>query len=199
MDFQSALIQLEYIGLTDVLLPFLLIFVIIFAILQRVNILGDKKNLNVVFALIIALTVVIPHVTGDYPYGRDPVEIMNEALPGVSLVIVAIIMFFILVGAFGVPGINLADDNAKSLVSLFAILVVGYIFGNAAGWWGSGLPYWLSFLNDPDFQAMLVVILVFGLIIMFVTKEDKSSDSGDEGAGSKLWKSLGQLLKSTED
>ncbi|MBI2652090.1 hypothetical protein HYX00_01375, partial [Candidatus Woesearchaeota archaeon] len=49
----------------DVLLPFLLIFVIVFAILQKTKILGDsKKNLNVVVAIVVGLLVVIPHVTG---------------------------------------------------------------------------------------------------------------------------------------
>ncbi|GAG35226.1 unnamed protein product, partial [marine sediment metagenome] len=52
---------LESWGLTDVLLPFLLIFVVMFAILQKTRILGeDKKRFNMVIALVIGLMVVIP-------------------------------------------------------------------------------------------------------------------------------------------
>ena len=116
----------------------------------------DKKNMNSVLALIMGLTVVIPHVTGDYPRGMDPVEIINTALPSVSLVIVALVMFFILVGAFG-SKVGAFGKESKTGVGIFAMVVIAWIFGNAAGWWGQGLPPWLSFLNNSDFQAMIVM------------------------------------------
>ena len=54
-------------GLTDVMLPFLLIFTLVFAIMQKTKILGeDKKNFNVIIALVMALLVVIPHITSSY-------------------------------------------------------------------------------------------------------------------------------------
>jgi len=193
--FEDAIIELENIGLTDVLLPFLLIFVIVFAILQRVEILGEKKkNMNVVLALILGLAVVIPHVTGNYPSGMDPVEIINAALPGVSLVIVAIIMFFILVGAFG-GEISLAGDSVKGWVTIFSIGVVAWVFGDAAGWWGDGLPRWLDFLRDSDLQALIVTILIFGLIIMFVTKEEKDEDDDDDKKS--FLEHVGELIKAS--
>ena len=47
--FERAVMTLEQIGLTDVLLPFFLIFTLVFAILQKTELLGhDKKNFNVV-------------------------------------------------------------------------------------------------------------------------------------------------------
>ena len=174
MYFEDAIIELENMGLTDVILPFLLIFVIVFAILQRVEILGQgKKNLNTVLALIIGLTVIIPHVTGNYPGNADPVEILNSALPSISLVLVAILMFFILVGALGVDTFGLGGDTAKTGVGIFAIAVVLFIFGKAAGWWGQGLPRWLDFLNDPALQSTLIFVLLIGLLIFYVTGEPK--------------------------
>ena len=62
----------------DLLLPFLLIFTIVFAVLQKSNILGkDKRNFNSVIALVVSLSVVIPHITGSYPAGFDVVEIIQ--------------------------------------------------------------------------------------------------------------------------
>ena len=44
---------MENIGIVDVLLPFLLIFTIIFAVLQKTKILGEsKKNFNVIIIYI---------------------------------------------------------------------------------------------------------------------------------------------------
>ena len=49
MELRGFIQTLESWGLTDVLLPFLLVFTIIFAILQKSNILGEgKKNFNVI-------------------------------------------------------------------------------------------------------------------------------------------------------
>jgi len=50
-------------GLTDVILPFMLIFIIFFAILEKAKVLGnEKKNLNIGVSLIVSLMVVIPHI-----------------------------------------------------------------------------------------------------------------------------------------
>ena len=93
---------LDNFGLTDVMLPFLLIFVIIYAILMKTKILGEtKKNLNIIVAIVVGLLVVIPHITGRFPANADPVIIMNNALPQVSLVLVAIVFLLIMIGVFG--------------------------------------------------------------------------------------------------
>ncbi|MBW2975484.1 hypothetical protein KY366_07220 [Candidatus Woesearchaeota archaeon] len=89
-------------GLQDVMLPFLLIFVIFFALLAKTKVLGeDKKKFNLIIAMVIALLVVIPHVMNRYPSNFDPVDIMNQALPGISIVIVAAIGSLLIIGAFG--------------------------------------------------------------------------------------------------
>ena len=89
-------------GLSDVMLPFLLVFVIFFAILTKVKVFGEKSSrYNLIVALVIALVFVIPHVMDRYPSNFDPVEIMNEALPNISIVIVAAIAALIIIGAFG--------------------------------------------------------------------------------------------------
>lgn len=89
-------------GLRDVMLPFLLIFVIFFAILAKVRIFGEgKKKYNLVVALVVALLVVIPHVMNRYPANFDPVDIMNEALPNISIIIVAAIGAMLIIGVLG--------------------------------------------------------------------------------------------------
>jgi hypothetical protein len=93
---------MESWGLRDVMLPFLLIFVIFFAILAKVHIFGEgKKKYNLIVALVVALLFVIPHVLDKYPSNFDPVDIVNEALPNISIVIVAAIGALILIGALG--------------------------------------------------------------------------------------------------
>lgn len=164
--FQNALYYLEQWSLIDVILPFILIFTIIFATLQKAKLFGtDSKKYNLIVSLAIALLVVIPHVTGRYPPGADVVEIMNSAIPSVSIIAVAIIMFLVLIGIFGAEATW--GGWMSGLILIFSLIAVVWIFGKSAGWWG----YMPFFLADPDIQALIVIILVFGIIVWFVTAE----------------------------
>ena len=99
LGFSQLAYYFQTYGIMDFLLPFLLVFTIIYAVMQKTKILGDKKNFNVIIALVIALTFVVPHVIGYYPLGYDPVQVMNESLPSVALVAVAAVMLLILIVA----------------------------------------------------------------------------------------------------
>ncbi|MBS1267256.1 MAG: hypothetical protein MAG795_01228 [Candidatus Woesearchaeota archaeon] len=192
--FQDVFLRLESMGLTDVLLPFLLIFTIVYSVLHRVNIFGDRKNVNAVIAIIMALLVVIPHVTGDYPAGADVVEIMNNAIPNVSIFIVAIVMLLIMIGVFGV-NVNIAGTSLGGIVALVSFLIVAAIFGNSAGWFGNrNLPPWLSFLRDSDAQALIIVLLFFGIIVWFITSEPGDGPNIGEGMMS-MFNNLGNALE----
>lgn len=114
---ENVIYYLESMGLTDVILPFVLVFTIVFAVLQKAKIFGDQsKKYNVIFALVVGLLVVIPHVTGRYPPGADVVDIINQAIPSVSVLVIAIIMFLVLVGIFFEPkkGGKILKQDAKS-------------------------------------------------------------------------------------
>ena len=166
----ELLVRLEQFGLLDAVLPFILIFAIIFTVLSTTKVLGEKKNIPTLVAIVMALLVVIPHVLGTYPAGQDVVNIINTALPNVSLLIVIIIAALVLIGIFrpgkeGIPG-----------GGLFAFLSAGaiiYIFGLAAGWWQTiGM---LSFLSNPDIQMVVVILLVFAFVILLITSDSPVS------------------------
>ena len=193
VELQQTIYGLEQYGLTDVLLPFLLVFAVVFAVLQKVKIFGGgKKNINIILSLVIGLLVVIPHVTNSYPPGQDVVEIMNSAIPNVSVILIAIVMLLILVGVFG-SQVDIAGTSLAGWIALASFLIVGYIFGRSAGWF-QYWPDWLWWLDDPNTQALVVILLVFGVLIWFVTKEpDSRSDKA--GAIKKIGDNLGKIFK----
>lgn len=165
-------------GVTDVMLPFLLIFVIVFAILQKTKILGEgKKNLNVVMALIVGLLVVIPHVTGRFPPDADPVVIINEALPQVSIVLVAIIFLLILIGVFG-QDVVMLGVTMPGWITFISLIIILWIFGGAAGWWSSGFDDFLERNFGSEAVAIVIMLLVFGIIIAWITSEPKEEKMG---------------------
>jgi len=191
-DFRNLAGALERIGFVDVLLPFLLIFTIIFSILEKTKILGEaKRNMNVGIAFIFALMVVVPHVTGNFPAGYDPVAIINAALPSVSLVVVAVIALMILIGVFAHDRIMLGM-TAPGWVGLFSVVALVFIFGSAAGWWNQGVLNWLEGIFGSDMVAIFIMLLVFGIIIAFVTGGSEAEGVG--GAAKRLGFNLGELF-----
>ena len=160
----------------EVVLVFLLIFVIIYAILQKTKILGEaKKNLNIVVAMVVGLLVVIPHVTGRFPPNADPVIIIQDALPSISIVLVAIIFLLILIGVFGQEKIFLGM-SMPGWIAFFSFAVIVIVFGGAAGWWSGYFGQTLEQFVGAESIAVVIMLLVFGIIIAWVTSDSKESE-----------------------
>ncbi len=177
-NFEYILQLWESWGLMDVVLPFLLIFAVVYAIAEKTRLLGDNKRTHIILALVMALAVVIPHVTYTYPPEADVVNIINTALPQIAIVIISILMLMVLTGMIGAEW-----DALKTIVGVFSILVIIYIFARAANWVPSyGLLYWLE---DPAIQSILVILLVFGLAIWLITS---GGEKGVELPKIKLFK-----------
>src|SRR3989344_8733796 len=89
--FGEILNWFERMGGYEVVLPFLLIFTVIFALLQKIKILGTdkggepRKNLNITLAFILSLIFITQ---------TDLVLYLYSFLPKVSLAILAGLMFF---------------------------------------------------------------------------------------------------------
>lgn len=175
-QLQNMLLRLDNMGLTDILLPFLLIFVIIFAILQKTKVLGEeRKNLNIIVALVVGLLVVIPHATGKFPPYSDPVVIINDSLPQVSIVLVAVIFLLVLIGAFGQDYVFLGV-TMPGWITAFSLVVIIIIFGGSAGWWSGQFGNNLERIFGTEAIAVAIMLLVFGIVIAWITSESKEKE-----------------------
>jgi hypothetical protein len=196
---------LQRLGVFDAVLPFILVFTIIFAVLQKTKILGERsKNFNGVIGLVMGMTVVVPHMLyGEIGNAANPylsnglpdvVNIMNRALPNVSVIIVAVLMVLLIFGIWG-SKVRLGSNSLSGIIALFAFLSVIYIFGSAAGWWN--LPEYAVFdgLRDPSTQALIITVLVFAIIIWFITKGDEHEEKKEDAFG----KFFGSVLDTNKD
>ena len=171
-------------GIVDFVLPFLLVFTLIFAILQKSEIFKAKnqdgndvpnKNINVAISLVIGLIFVIPHITSTYPQGYDPVDILNQSLPGIAVVIVACLMMLIMVGLFG----KTIGGSLRSTVLFTGVGFIIYIFGSSLNWWGgpsNAFTWWTS-----ETTELAIIFIVFGLIVYFITREPKKPEDRGDG------------------
>ena len=183
-NFNNLLVSLEQLGLRT-LLTFLLIFVVIYSILQKTRILGEeKKRFNAVISLIIALMVVVPHALGIYPRGTDIVQIINDAIPQVSIVIIAIVMLLLIVGILGGER-NWMGGSLSGWVAIAAFIAILYIFGTAAGWW-MGWSWFQSYFG-PDAIAIVIMLLIFAIIVWWITKDEGSDKANALSRFGKSW------------
>jgi hypothetical protein len=166
--FSNFVYWLEYWGVRDIILPFILIFTIFFAVLQKIHLFGDKdKKYNVVLSLAIALLVIIPHVTGYYPQGFDVVNTINDSIPEVALLTIIVVLLLFMVGLAG--GTVPSKSPLTAVLALASCAILLLIFANQM----TPVPF-LEYI-DPSIQALIVILLVFGLIVWFVTREDTAS------------------------
>jgi len=131
--FRNMFGFLEKLGVFDVILPFLLVFTIIFAVLEKTKVLGletvnDKKvarkNLNAMVAFVAAFLVIA---------SAQLVSIINEVVANVVLVSILSICFLMLVGTFyGDAEFKFKEGSTwfKALTLLMFIAIV-IIFLNA--------------------------------------------------------------------
>ena len=190
-NLEQFLRNLESWGLTDVLLPFLLIFVVIYAVLTKTKVLGEGRNrFNAVVSLVISLMAVIPHVLRLYPAEADVVEIMNRAIPNISLIVVAIVMLLVVIGILGGER-DWMGGSLSGWIAILAFIMVIVIFGSAAGWWRGWA--WFTGFFGADAVAIVVMILVFAIIVWWITKGEEASDKGSSLAN--LGKSFQNFFK----
>jgi hypothetical protein len=171
--FQDTFYYLQQMGISDVIIPFILIFTILYAVLQKINLFGDQsQRFNAVIALAISLTTIIPHVLGTYPPGSDVVVMINNALPEVVFLIIGVVLLLVLLGfAWG-------DDTTKSataaIVAVIAAGILIVIFASEA------IPVPILSYLDPQLRTLLIVILVFGLVFWYVTREKSDKTIGQQ-------------------
>ena len=197
--FQGMIQTLEQWGVIDVILPFILIFTIVFAVLERTKILGKEdyqvRKYAAVIALVLAFGVIVPHVTGRDYYGVDVVQIINAALPQVGLLLVAVVMMLLTIGLWT----RKAPDGSKGIGVWFTMIsgvIVIAIFIASIGWWR--VPSWLYRLIYSDFISLIVAVLVFGIIIKFIAGGEKK-DKPNKKTTSQLMSEFLQGDKSDGD
>jgi len=138
---------------TEMLLPFLLVFVVVFAILQKSKIFGDKKaQIDAIIGLVIGLILI------GVPRPRD---ILVGLMPWMAVGVAILLVFMILYG-FVAGDLSTGSDWMKwvfgVLSGIFTIGVVLYITG-----WGSKI--WSSFGGASDVWMNVVMIVLVVAVV----------------------------------
>ena len=176
----NALELLQDFGFFDVILPFLLVFTIIFGILEKTKIFGTenvggheypKKNLNAMVAFVIAFFVIA---------AKEIVASIQQSLPVVTLILIAIISFLMLVGTFATGKepfnffevFNLKWQGPFAIVFIISVVM---IFFQSFGWLEPVYDYFRG--RGSDFFIIIVFLLITLGVMYFVFNAGQGGES----------------------
>lgn len=189
VDFNDFLLGLQQGGWYSIVFPFMLVYAVIYTILNYIKIFEDRKGVKVVISLIFALfSIAYPINSGSYcSSGYNAIlgnggcslgGLMMTLFPGVTAVSIGILALYIIVAMLGIDITSFFgnDDERnnyiKYAVGVIGLLVVAYYFALGFGWEGFGSTSWLSDLLSDPFLYIIVVFIVFFIWI--------SNDESDE-------------------
>ena len=152
---------------TEMLLPFLLVFVVVFAILQKSKILGDgKAQVDAIVGLVIGLILI------GVPGPRDIiVGIMPWMAVGVAVILVFMILYGFVAGDLSKLGENSSVRiGMMILAGVFTVGVVLFVTG-----WGTRI--WDSFGGSSDrWMNIVMIVLVLGATAVAVFGSKNGGD-----------------------
>ncbi|MBU0456745.1 MAG: hypothetical protein ABH824_02980 [Nanoarchaeota archaeon] len=165
------------IGIYDVILPFLLVFTIVFAILEKTKIFGaekidgrelTKKNINSIVAFVVAFLVIA---------STKLVSVINEVMANVVLLLILAVCFLMLVGTFfGDKEFTL--EKFPTWTKIFMVLMfigVVVIFLNALDW----LKFVFALFEnwDTEWAASIIFMIIILGFIAFITNEPRAKET----------------------
>jgi hypothetical protein len=177
--FRESLVFFDHVGLFDVVLPFLLVFTLVFGVLEKSRIFGTektpddkktvtRKNLNAMVAFCVSFFVVA---------SAQLVALINIFVARIALVLVILVMFMLLIGSLqkqqGNDGFDFLSE--WKWLAYVVIAAVVLIFTDGVGWLQ---PAWAYATGHWDSQLMGTVFL-FAIVIgfiMYVTNAPKGED-----------------------
>jgi hypothetical protein len=178
--FRGTIGFFEKLGVYDVVLPFLLVFTLVYAILEKTKIYGmdkidgkeySRKNLNGMTAFVAAFFVVA---------STRLVAILNEVLANTVLLLLLSICFLLLAGSFHTGSKEFfLEGGWKTVFMIIMFVGIILIFLNALGWLGVIYEN-LFFKFDSVTVSSIVLVIVIILFMLYVTgafeksKEKKS-------------------------
>jgi len=167
--FRGVIEFMNNLGLYDVVLPFLLVFTVVFAVLEKTKVFGTakiddvettKKNLDAIVAFVIAFFVVA---------SAQLVQVITKISSNVVLMILFSLFFMILVGmlATGENGIELEGGWKAAFFGIsFAVLVL--IFLGALGWLPKMWDWLAKNWNNEIGAGVFLLIIVVGFMALAI-------------------------------
>ena len=211
LDIVEMIKNLNELGVREVFLPFVLIFTVLFTLLDKTHIFirisksdgdedkqrkkADNRKFSAIVSLAISLTAVFMHVRGTTIAGVDMINFINSAVPGITGLIVVIFGLFIVL-ALVMPSIFPQTGRLDMPISVILIVAAIAIYIYAVSIHGPfsssiSVPFVGTWLENETFRSLAISLLVFGGIVFYIIRGKKEEDP----TKTSVWSTIGDALK----
>ena len=168
--FRGIIQFFEKIGVYDVVLPFLLVFVIVFAILEKTQVFGTeevggkkypRKNIDAMAAFVIAFFVIA---------SSKLVEVLTTVSAHTVVLLMAVVLFLMLIGTFYKEGELVSLEGGWRTFFMWIMFIgILLIFLNALGWL-ENFWKWIEGGTGGYAVGSIVLIIIVILFMWFVVR-----------------------------
>ena len=160
-DLYSMIASWQGFGFFDIVLPFLLVFTLTFAVLQRTNILGGKNSIDVVVSLVVGFL---------FLQNTYLIVMLQNFLPNISFVLTLALGGLLVVGIL--KGGQIKSSTTTWAVVLAIIALCWALFTEAGSLNASDFLYNIF---GPDALPIIAFILVIVGILFWVGRPSNSN------------------------
>lgn len=177
----------QALGVYDVILPFLLVFTIVFALLEKTRVFGvekvgkevlPRKNLNAMVAFVVAFLVVA---------SSKLVETITKVSSQVIVLLLLVVFFLLLVGTFfgkkelEEEGVKL-EKGWRALFMVFMFIGILFIFLDALKLesgesWLEWFVAWISEAYTSTTAASIILLIIVIGVVAWITRKPKEEKS----------------------
>ena len=173
--------QLDGQGVFSYVLPFLIIFSVVFAILQKTKVFGDPvaqqnvKGINAIIAVAVALMALQFGQVSDF---------FAEIFPRMGVAL-SIILVLLVVGGLFIPT-NKENNWFLVVLSVIVFIIIATVVFNSmdALGWLSNIPWLENIWNQ--YGSIIIFVAVIIAVIVVATREKNPAKPKMENALSKL-------------
>jgi len=140
-------------GFFSYLLPFLLIFSLVYGILLKLDFFKNNKSINAIIALAVGLMALQFNFVSLF---------FSDIFPRVGIGLAIILVIMIIMGLFlpNQPWVGYALFGVSAIILGYILFSSGGFFGSS----GSNIGYWLSY-NWPLLAGLIFIIIVIAVIV----------------------------------
>jgi hypothetical protein len=161
IDIASVLTSIEAMGFFDFVLPFLLVFALVFGIMTASKMFGDNRGLHAIIAIIVGLMALRFGFVQPF---------FGEMFPRLAVGLSILLAGLILVGAFIPKEQSKYFAYAFVTVAALILIIITYQTFNAIGWIGG-----FGASTDEMIAYVISAALLIGIIIAVVLPKSSSS------------------------
>jgi len=154
---------------TNVILPFILVFTVVFAILEKTEILGKKKDIHAVISFVISLIAIgVPTAVG----------ILQKFIPIIAVIIIILFAWLLVFGFAN----KTAEVKFSEGLRRFFLIALGVVLLAVIVWAIGSTTGWLDQLNINSVLSAQVtqMVLFAGAVIAVIAIAISSSDHEKE-------------------